>query len=140
MLLQYQFSNQNMLLASSYDPRSFWKIFKRGKTSRALDSSISPSQWYQHFAGILSDENIVAIDQPSDNYIDPSESVLNSLFTLDKVLRSIASLSVGKCSGIDGISAEFLTTSMDDIALNFKHFLIIYFQLVIFHYLGGRLL
>ncbi|XP_060562301.1 uncharacterized protein LOC132721934 [Ruditapes philippinarum] len=116
MLLQYQFSNRNMLLASSNDPSSFWKILKRGKTSRALDISISPSEWYQYFAGLLYDENAVAIDQPSDNYIDPSASVLNEPFTLDEILRSIANLSVGKCSGIDGIPAEFFKTTMDDIA------------------------
>jgi len=41
------------------------------------------------------------------NYIVPSASVLNEPFTLDEVLRSIANLSVGICSGVDGIPAEF---------------------------------
>ena len=33
---------------------------------------------------------------------------LNEPITLDEVLRSIANLSVGKCSGINGIPAEIL--------------------------------
>jgi len=97
-----------MLLASSNVLSSFWKILKRGKTFKALDTSISLSEWYQYFAGLLYDENAIAIDQTSDNYIDPSSSVINEPITLDEVLRSIANLSVGKCSGIDGIPAEFL--------------------------------
>jgi len=56
---------------------------------------------------LLYDENAAANDQPSDNYIDPSENVLNEPFTLDEVLRSIADLSVGKCSGVDGIPTGF---------------------------------
>jgi hypothetical protein len=43
-----------------------------------------------------------------NHYIDPSSSALNEPFTMDEELRSIANLSVGKCSGIDGIPIEFL--------------------------------
>ena len=43
-VLQYLFSNRNLLLASSNDPSSFWKILKRGKTFKALDTSIFPSE------------------------------------------------------------------------------------------------
>ena len=35
---------------------------------------------------------------------------------LFRSLRSIANLSVGKCSGIDGIPAEFFKATLDDIA------------------------
>ena len=43
-----------------------------------------------YFAGLLYDhENAAAIDQPSDNYIYPSASVLNEQFTLDEGLSSI---------------------------------------------------
>jgi hypothetical protein len=62
------------------------------------------------------DENAVAIDQPFDNNIDLSASILNEQFTLDEVLRFIANLFVGKCCGIDGIPAEFFKTTLDAIA------------------------
>ena len=81
MVSQHQFSNRSMLLASSNDPSSFWKILKRGKPLRTLDDSITPSEWYQYFSGLLYDENAAAIDQPSDDYIDPSSNVLNEPFT-----------------------------------------------------------
>ena len=55
----------------------FGKVLRDVKTFKALDTSISPSEWYQYFAGLLYDENAVVIDQPSDHYIDPSASVLN---------------------------------------------------------------
>jgi len=39
-----------MLLASSNNPSSFWKILKSGKPLRTLNDSFTPSEWYQYFA------------------------------------------------------------------------------------------
>ena len=48
MVSQHQFSNRSMLLASSNDPSSFWKILKRGKPLKILDDSRKPSEWYHY--------------------------------------------------------------------------------------------
>ena len=117
VISDYQLKNRNLLLNSSHDPASFWKLIKNSRCTQSLDNSISPNEWYNYFAGLLHDETAVEVDLSTENiFTDPSANTLNKPFTLDEVINSITSMPLGKAAGIDGIPSEFFKATKNEIA------------------------
>ena len=97
----------------------FWKLLKKSKPAKPIDSSISKIEWLQYFSGLLFDENSIVIDSTVGNdhaYCDDTSNSLNDPFTLQEIEWSISKLINGKSCGLDGIPSEFYKCSKTDIS------------------------
>ena len=84
---------------------------------------ICASTWYNYFKTLLHDEEAPPlIFEENTDFMNQDASCLNIEITLNEVETAIKNLSNGKCSGLDGIPAEFYKNSMCEILPCLHHY------------------
>ena len=115
---QWEIKNIKKLLELTEDPKLFWSHLKslRGATKSSTLKVIPPQQWVEHFSKLLYSETERKEDQDLFLYDDFDRNVRNTIldspFTTEEIVKGTALLKSKKASGYDSISIEMIKPSL----------------------------
>ena len=103
-----------------WKPKLFWSHSRSltGATKSSISNVIPPQQWVEHFSELLYSENERKDDQELFLYDDADRNLRNTIidspFTSEEIVKGIALLKSKKASGYDSISNEMIKASLQD--------------------------
>ena len=109
---QMEIKNIQELLELTGDPKLFWSHLKslRGATKSSTSNVILPQKWVEHFSKLLYSE-IERKEDQDDADRNIRNTIFDSPFTSEEIVKGIALLKSKKASGYHSISNEMIKPS-----------------------------
>ena len=110
---QMEIKNIQELLELTGDPKLFWSHLKslRGATKSSTSNVILPQKWVEHFSKLLYSE-IERKEDQDDADRNIRNTIFDSPFTSEEIVKGTALLKSKKASGYDSISNEMIKASL----------------------------
>ena len=114
----WEINNIQKLSQLTENPKLFWSHLEslRGAIKSSILNVISPQQWVEHFSKLLYFENERRDDKERFLYNDAARNIRNTIFnspfTSEEIVKGITFLKSKKASGNDSVSNEMIKASL----------------------------
>jgi exonuclease III len=95
------------------NPRKFWKIVKKGKQKKDVDSNVTADDFLSHFTDVFGGDDDGHRDDIAESECPVTEPELDEPISMDEVEHVIKSLQKQKSCGLDAICAEVYQSAFD---------------------------
>ena len=99
------YRNRNNLLATTKNPKLFWKTFNNTRTSNMKKNEIPKKEWMEHFRKLLSDKNHYSLKLETSTQ-PVTDMLLDCPITIDELSKVLKNLKLNKTAGPDLLPNE----------------------------------
>ena len=114
----WEINNIQKLSQLTENPKLFWSHLEslKGAIKSSILNVISPQQWVEHFSKLLYFENERRDDKERFLYNDAARNIRNTIFnspfTSEEIVKGITFLKSKKASGNDSVTNEMIKASL----------------------------
>ena len=114
---ELQRQNRQTLIESRSDNNIFWKTIKRFRSKPKQTNDISSSRWLSHFKELLYNQHKTNVQDTNFDFHEdgPFNDYFNAPFSLSELRENIKNLKLGKAGGPNGLIAEMIKHTANQI-------------------------